>query len=63
MRLIAAHRLLIGTAIVFGLVFAIREVLDYRATGEVRALVIAVVSLVVSAALLYYLKNLKRFIG
>ena len=63
MRLIAAHRLLIGTAIVFGLVFSIREVLDYRASGEVRALLIAAISLLVSGLLAYYLKNLKRFIG
>lgn len=63
MQLIAFHRLLIGTAIVFGLGFSVWELLRYRQTGEVQALLTGAISLVVSLLLAYYLKNLKRFLG
>jgi len=63
MQLIAFHRLLIGTAIVFGFGFSIWELLSYRQTGEVQALITGALSFVVSLLLAYYLKNLKRFLG
>lgn len=62
MQLLAFHKLLIATAIVFGFGFSIWEFVNYRHTGEVEALIIGSVSLVVSLLLVYYLKNLKRFI-
>ncbi len=63
MRLIIFHRILIGTAIVFGLGFAIWEFLTYRRTGEVENLLIGVGAALVSGLFAYYLKNLKRFVS
>ena len=63
MLLILFHRILIGTAIVFGIGFAVWEFLTYRRTGAGENLLIGVSSAVVSAALGYYLKNLKRFVS
>ena len=63
MLLILFHRILIGTAIVFGIGFAVWEFLTYRRTGAAENLLIGVGSAAVSAALGYYLKNLKRFVS
>ncbi|MFQ5897517.1 MAG: hypothetical protein ACE5JN_04640 [Candidatus Methylomirabilia bacterium] len=62
MRLIAAHRILIGTAIAFGFFFAIWGVWQYIETGRGVQLLIAVLAALVSGGLTYYLKNLKRFV-
>jgi len=63
MLLIIFHRILIGTAIVFGAGFAVWEVLAYRRTGALENLLIGVGAAVVAVALGYYLKNLKRFVS
>ena len=63
MRLIIAHRILIGAAIVFGLFFTAWGVVRYALTGEGVHLVVAVLTAVITLGLGYYLKNLKRFVG
>ena len=63
MLLIIFHRILIGTAVVFGVGFAVWEFLTYRRTGAVENLLIGVGAAVISGALGYYLKNLKRFVS
>ena len=62
MRLIVAHRILIGTAIAFGVFFTIWGVVRYVHTGQAVQLLIAAVTAVVTLGLGYYLKNLKRFV-
>jgi hypothetical protein len=61
--IILAHRLLIGTAICFGVFYAVWEALAYRETGDASHLVIAVVAAVITVAMGYYLKNLRRFVS
>ena len=61
--LIVAHRILIGAAILFGVFYAVWEAVAYRRTHEATHLVIAVVAAVITLAMGYYLKNLKRFVG
>ena len=63
MLLIIFHRILIGTAVVFGVGFAVWEFLTYRRTGAVENLLIGVGAAVISVALGYYLKNLRRFVS
>lgn len=63
MRLIVAHRILIGTAIAFGVFFTVWGVMRYARTGQGFQLVIAAVTAVITLGLGYYLKNLKRFVG
>lgn len=63
MLLIIFHRILIGTAIVFGVGFAVWEFLAYRQTGAVENLLIGIGAAVVAVALGYYLKNLRRFVS
>lgn len=63
MFLIIFHRILIGTAIVFGAGFAVWEFLAYRQTGAVENLLLGIGAVVVAVALGYYLKNLKRFVS
>lgn len=63
MLIIIAHRILIGTAICFGVFYTIWEALAYRESGETLHLVIAVLSGVITLALGYYLKNLRRFVS
>jgi hypothetical protein len=61
--IIIAHRLLIGTAVCFGVFYTVWEALAYRETAEVSHLVIAVLSAVITLAMGYYLKNLRRFVS
>ncbi len=61
-RLIVAHRILIGTAIAFGFFFTGWEVVRYARTGQLGQLLIAGVTALVTLGLGYYLKNLKRFV-
>ena len=63
MLIIIAHRILIGTAICFGVFYTIWEALAYRESGATLHLVIAVLSGVITLALGYYLKNLRRFVS
>ncbi len=61
--IIVAHRILIGTAILFGVFFTGWQAVTYRQTGQLEHLVIAIVSAVITLGMAYYLKNLKRFVG
>lgn len=61
--LIIAHRILIGAAILFGLFYTVWEFVAYRRTHEITHLVTALIAAVVTAAMGYYLKNLKRFVS
>jgi len=61
-RLIVAHRILIGTAIAFGLFFTGWELVRYARTGQAGQLLTAAVAAVVTLGLGYYLKNLRRFV-
>ena len=63
MLLIVFHRILIGTAIIFGVGFAVWEFLAYRRTGAAENLLIGVGAAIVAVALGYYLKNLRRFVS
>ena len=63
MLIIIAHRILIGTAICFGLFYTGWEALAYRDTGELIHLVIAIATAAVTVAMAYYLKNLRRFVS
>ena len=62
MLIIIAHRILIGTAICFGVFYTGWEALAYRESHEVGHLVIALISLIITIAMAYYLKNLRRFV-
>jgi hypothetical protein len=61
--IIVAHRILIGAAILFGLFYTVWEAQAWRRTGETGHLAIAALSGVVTLALAYYLKNLRRFVS
>ena len=63
MLIIIAHRILIGTAICFGVFYTGWEALAYRDTGELIHLAIAIVTAVITVAMAYYLKNLRRFVS
>ena len=63
MLIIIAHRILIGTAICFGVFYTVWEALAYRQTREATHLVIAVISAIMTLAMAYYLKNLRRFVS
>ena len=60
---IIAHRILIGAAILFGVFFTVWQAVKYRRNGQLEHLVIAVVTAVITLALAYYLKNLRRFVS
>jgi hypothetical protein len=62
MSLIAFHRFLILTAILFSLGFAVRQFSEYWATGTIWGLGAAVVLGIVAAALGYYLAHLRNFL-
>ena len=62
--MIGFHKVLIGTAIVFFLMFAILEgILYLTQDGGTLALALAVGSAAATAALTFYLLNLRRFVG
>jgi hypothetical protein len=63
MLIIIAHRILIGAAICFGVFYTAWEALAYRESWEVSHLVIALVTAVITLAMGYYLKNLRRFVS
>ncbi len=61
--MIAFHRFLIGTAILFCAAFAVWAIVAFRSDGGVLPLVLGVAFALAAAALTYYLKNLRRFLG
>ena len=61
--MIAFHRVLIGTAIVFCAVFALWSIVAFRSSGGALPLVLGVTFALAAAGLSYYLKNLRRFLG
>jgi hypothetical protein len=61
-RLITAHRILIGAAIGFGVFFTVWGVVRFTRTGDPGQLVLAAITAFVTGALTYYLKNLSRFV-
>jgi hypothetical protein len=63
MLIIIAHRILIGTAICFGVFYTVWEALAYHETGELSHLAIAIITAVITVAMAYYLKNLRRFVS
>ena len=60
--MIPFHRLLIATAIVFCAAFALWAGVRYRLSGDTGMLALALVFVALTAALIYYLRNLKRFL-
>jgi hypothetical protein len=63
MLIIIAHRILIGTAICFGVFYTVWEALAYRQTHKASHLLIALLSAAITLAMGYYLKNLRRFVS
>lgn len=61
--MIPFHRLLISTAIVFCAGFALWSGWDFRQSGSIGALVVALAFGVATIALIYYLRHLNRFLG
>jgi divalent metal cation (Fe/Co/Zn/Cd) transporter len=61
--MIPFHRLLISTAIVFCAGFAVWSGWAYLQSRNVGALAGAIVFVAATVALVYYLRNLKRFLG
>jgi hypothetical protein len=61
--MIPFHRLLISTAILFCAGLAVWAGWNYRQSGEGLTLVMALGSGLAAAALSYYLRHLKRFLG
>jgi hypothetical protein len=61
--ILIAHRVLIGAAVLFGIFFTALEAVKYRQTGEVQYLTVALVAGVITLAMGYYLKNLRRFLS
>lgn len=61
MKLITAHRILIGAAVVFFVFFAAVQLRLYVRAGGAAPLVEAVVSVVVAVALVLYYRTLSRW--
>ena len=61
MRLITAHRILIGAAIVFFVFFAAVQLRLYVHAAGIASLVEAVVSIVVAVGLVLYYRTLSRW--
>ena len=61
--MIPFHRLLIATAIVFCAGFAAWSAWDYRQTPSTGTLAVGITFAAAAAALSYYLRHLRRFLG
>ena len=61
MKLITAHRILIGAAIAFFVFFALVELRQYGRTAGTATLVEAVVSIAVAIGLVLYYRTLSRW--
>ena len=55
--IIIAPRILIGTAICFGVFYTVWEAFAYKESGEASHLAIALVTAIITVAMAYYLKN------
>ncbi len=62
MSLIAFHRFLISTAILFCLGFSVRQFSEFQVTGGSWPLILAIVFGIAAAALGYYLVHLRDFL-
>jgi hypothetical protein len=60
MKLITAHKILIGTATVFFVFFSLWELRNYAASGESWALARSVLYLIIAIGLGVYFKKLRR---
>ena len=60
MKLIAAHKILIGSSTVFFLFFALWELRNYSASGESWAMGRSLLYLLVAIGFGIYFKNLRR---
>jgi hypothetical protein len=63
MSLITAHRILIGTAVVFFVFFGVWQLAGFRASGEGAALVQGLVSLAVAAGFAAYFRTIRERYG
>ena len=61
--MIAFHRFLIGTAILFCAGFALWALFAFQAGGRALPLVLGLTFALLACGLAYYLKNLRRFLG
>jgi hypothetical protein len=61
MKLMTAHKILISTAVVFFLFFALWEMRNYSNSGDMWAAFRSFLYLLTSAGFGIYLKNLKRW--
>jgi hypothetical protein len=61
--ILIAHRILIGAAIAFGILYTVWEALAFRQAGEAMHLVAALVAAVLTLGLGYYLRHLRRFVA
>ena len=59
MQIKTAHKILIASAIAFFIFFGIWELKDYAKTGEIGALGIGLLSLLVAAGFVIYFPSLK----
>lgn len=59
MQIKTAHKILIASAIVFFILFGIWEVKDYAKTGEIGALGIGLLSVLVAVGFVFYFRSLK----
>jgi len=60
MSLITAHRILIGSAVVFFVFFGVRELLAFRGTSETMDLVQGVAALVAAGGFAAYYPTIKN---
>jgi hypothetical protein len=58
MRLLTAHRILIGSAVVFFLFFALQRFLAYQGSGDASVLATAVVGLAAAVGLAVYYRSI-----
>ena len=61
MKLITAHRILIGAGIAFFLLYAVLQLRLYVRGGETAALVQAVVAVIVAVGFIVYYRTLRRW--
>jgi type III secretory pathway component EscS len=60
--ILIAHRILIGAGVLAGIFFTIWQAVKYRQTSQLEHLIVGIVAAIVTLAMAYYLKNLRRFV-